>query len=44
MLRDGRILRQGDKDQLLTNEGLSDLFGLPAVVDRRGDWFSMRVD
>ena len=44
MLRDGRVLHQGDKDQLLTNAVFSDLFGLPTLVERRSDGFGVRID
>jgi len=44
MLSDGRIQHRGDKDQLLTDDVLSDLFGLPTVVEHCGDWFSARID
>ena len=39
MLRDGRIERDGAKQDLLTGDALTRLFGLPIGVTRRGDWF-----
>lgn len=39
MLRDGRIERDGAKQNLLTGDALTRLFGLPIGVTRRGDWF-----
>ena len=43
MLRDGAVLRQGQKADLLTGGGLSDLFGMAASVDCRDGWFSARL-
>ena len=39
MLREGRIERDGAKQNLLTGDVLTRLFGLPIGVARRGDWF-----
>ena len=44
LLREGRVLADGAKDALLTRPVLSDLFGLPVTVDRRGDWFWAHLD
>ena len=38
LLRDGRVLREGPKAELLTGPVLTELFGLPTTVERRGDW------
>ncbi|ALC10991.1 ABC transporter ATP-binding protein [Sphingopyxis sp. 113P3] len=39
MLRDGRLLHDGPKANLLTSDRLTDLFGLPVTVSPRGDWY-----
>lgn len=39
MLRDGRILHQGDKRALLSSEALTDLFAIPMHVTQRGEWY-----
>ncbi len=39
LLREGRVWRQGDKAELLTDETLSATFGMPVQVRRRGDYF-----
>lgn len=44
LLRDGQVLADGAKDDLLTRPVLSDLFGLPTTVERRGDWFWAHLD
>jgi len=44
LLRDGRVLHRGDKDLLLTDAVLTDLFGLPTIVERRSGWFDARID
>ena len=44
LLRDGRVLADGAKADLLTGPVLSDLFGLPATVERRGDWTWAHLD
>lgn len=43
LLRDGCLLKQGDKDEVLTGELLSETFGMPVCVERRGDYFSAAV-
>jgi iron complex transport system ATP-binding protein len=40
MLRDGRLLGDGNKQAVLTGNTLSELFGVPVDVGRRGDYFS----
>ena len=44
MLRDGQVLADGAKHDLLTRPVLGDLFGLPTTVERRGDWFWAHLD
>lgn len=44
LLRDGQVLADGAKENLLTRPVLSDLFGLPTTVERRGDWFWAHLD
>lgn len=39
MLHEGRIVRDGARDELLTSDALTTLFGLPIAVTPRGDWF-----
>lgn len=41
MLREGRVVRDGDKEQLLTNEALSELFGIPAHVETRAGFYQL---
>jgi iron complex transport system ATP-binding protein len=43
LLRDGRVLRQGDKADVLTSEALGDAFGMPVRVQRNGDYYSAAV-
>lgn len=38
MLREGRVAREGSKSDLLTSPALSELFGMPTTVERRGEW------
>ena len=44
MLRDGRVLREGDKAELLTGGHLTELFGMSVDVQTRGDWYHARID
>lgn len=44
MLRDGRILHDGDKQALLTDPVLGGLFDMRTQVGRQGDWFSARME
>ncbi|KAK0359158.1 hypothetical protein LTR94_032428, partial [Friedmanniomyces endolithicus] len=37
LLREGRVLAEGAKAELLTGAVLSDLFGMATTVERRGD-------
>ncbi|WP_201312713.1 ATP-binding cassette domain-containing protein [Dyella sp. EPa41] len=43
LLRDGRVLRQGDKADVLTGEALGDAFGMPVHVQVNGDYYSAAV-
>ncbi|WP_395945320.1 ABC transporter ATP-binding protein [Brevundimonas sp.] len=44
MLQGGRVLNEGAKADLLTGPVLTDLFGLPTTVERRGDWSWAHLD
>ena len=44
MLRDGRVLHEGDKSALLDSAHLTELFGMPVEVQPRGEWFGASVD
>jgi iron complex transport system ATP-binding protein len=44
MLRQGRVLHDGFRADLLTSPVLSDLFGRGMTVTRRGDWADALVD
>ena len=44
LLRDGRLLRQGAKADVLTDALLSDTFGMPVCVERHGDYFSAAIE
>lgn len=44
LLRDGRVLAEGARDRMLTGPVLTDLFGLPTTVERRGDWSWAHLD
>ena len=39
LLQAGRVVDDGPKDELLTSARLSDLFGVPVEVGRRGDFY-----
>ncbi|WP_130617490.1 ABC transporter ATP-binding protein [Dyella amyloliquefaciens] len=43
LLRDGHLLHQGDKNQVLTDAALSETFGMPVRVQRNGDYYSAAV-
>jgi iron complex transport system ATP-binding protein len=42
LLREGRVLQDGPKSQLLTAESLTGLFGLPVVLDQAGGYLYAR--
>jgi len=44
LLRDGRLLQQGSKNEVLTDAMLSDTFGMPVCVERHGDYFSAAIE
>ncbi|MGA9658090.1 MAG: ATP-binding cassette domain-containing protein [Asticcacaulis sp.] len=44
MLDAGRVLHQGAKSDLLTDDVLGDLFDMPVKVSRNGLWYGMQVD
>lgn len=41
MLKDGRVFRDGSVSEMLCDEMLSDLFGVPAELELRGGWRRM---
>ena len=41
MLKEGRILRDGSKDELLTGAAMSELFEIPATVEERSGWYRL---
>jgi len=41
MLKDGRVLRDGAKDGLLTGPAITDLFDIPATVEERAGWYRL---
>ena len=43
LVRDGRVVAQGPIEITLTEDNLSETFGLPLVVDRHGDRWSARA-
>lgn len=44
LLRDGRVLRQGEKAEILTDASLSAAFGMPIRARRRGGWYDAAID
>ena len=42
LLRRGRIVQDGPKSEVLTASGLTDLFGLPVVIDAAGGYLYAR--
>lgn len=40
LLRDGKVLRHGDKDTVLTDDALTQAFDMPVRVRREGDYFN----
>jgi iron complex transport system ATP-binding protein len=44
LLRDGRILQEGSKQNVLTDSALSATFAMPVHVGRHGDYYSAVVD
>lgn len=44
MLRQGRVLQDGARAELLTGAALTDLFGRSMTVERRGDWDWARIE
>lgn len=43
MIEDGRILADGPRDDVLTDELISDLFGMPGRLERNGEWLSLQL-
>jgi len=39
LLKDGRVLHQGDKAATLTDAALGETFGMPVRVTRHGEWY-----
>lgn len=44
LLDQGRVQAEGNKADLITSARLTDLYGLPTEVTRRGDWFTAHLD
>lgn len=44
LLRDGRLRQQGAKSEVLTDAALTDTFGMPIRVRRRGEWYDAAID
>lgn len=42
LIKDAHIFADGPKEELLTCETMSDLFGVPLEVDVHNDWYSLR--
>jgi iron complex transport system ATP-binding protein len=40
LLREGRVLRQGSKADVLTGAALSEAFGMPVQVQQHGDYYA----
>lgn len=43
LLRDGRVLRHGDRADVLTDGALGEAFGMPVQVQKNGDYYSAAV-
>ncbi len=43
LLRDGRLLKQGSKADVLTGPLLSETFGMPVCVERHGEYFNAAI-
>jgi len=43
LLRDGCLLKQGSKHEVLTGALLSETFGMPVCVEQHGDYFSAAI-
>lgn len=43
-LRDGRLLRQGDKAEVLNDAVLSETFGMPVRVHQHGEYYSAAIE
>ena len=44
LLRDGRLLQEGDKASVLTDNALTATFAMPTRIGRHGDYYSATVD
>lgn len=44
MVRDGRIIADGPRETLLTDERISDLFGMKARIRHRAGWVSLSLE
>lgn len=44
LLRNGRVLQEGNKSHVLTDEALTEAFGMSMRVGRQGDYYSADVD
>ena len=41
LLREGRVFRDGPKDEVLTEENLSELFRIPVRIDRHDGYYTL---
>jgi iron complex transport system ATP-binding protein len=44
LLRNGQVFRQGSKADTLTDDALSDTFGMPVQATRHGDYYAAALD
>ena len=44
LLREGRVLQEGSKNDVLTDAALTSAFGMPTRVKQHGDYYSAAVD
>jgi iron complex transport system ATP-binding protein len=42
LLRDGRVFRDGPKEEVLTAANLADLYRMPVRVDEEGGYYHVR--
>lgn len=44
LLSEGRVLAEGSKAELITDDQLTEVFGMTTTVTRRGDWYAAHLD
>ena len=42
LIKDAQVFADGPKEELLTSETMTDLFGVPLEVEERGGWYALR--